>query len=226
MKKTKLNCDIVLRDNFISLMSNDKSVLHVGCTDSPYYEEAYKTNRLLHLKLLRCAKNLKGTDISLEGVKFLKSVNSNLDIDISDIMDPDCVGKYFGLYDLVVLSDVLEHLPNPGIALSNIAAIMSADSKLIITVPNSLALKASLRALVGIELVHQDHMCYYSFSTLSKILNTYSLYPENLFSYVGGGSSIFAKALNPIFHLVPWLADGIGIVASKNIISNQPIYSR
>jgi 2-polyprenyl-3-methyl-5-hydroxy-6-metoxy-1,4-benzoquinol methylase len=221
MIKFDVKCFFVNRDQYICNLSNGKSVLHLGCTDSPYHESAHNKNRLLHLKLINIASNLKGIDFSINGIQYLKSINSRLDLEFADITNVSIINTSNMHFDVLLFSDVIEHLSNPGLALNNISKLMNKSTILIITTPNSFSIKSFLRVIFRKELVHEDHTCYYSFPTLVKSLEIYSINVIKKFSYVGGGSSLLSKLIKPLFYLFPWLADGIGVVAVLNQSNNK-----
>ena len=64
--------------------------------------------------------------------------------------------------DIVLLSETIEHLANPGMALLGCKRFMGPDSRLCITTPNALSLKLTLRAIFGIESSSPNHLLMFS----------------------------------------------------------------
>jgi SAM-dependent methyltransferase len=77
-------------------------------------------------------------------------------------------------FDVVVLSEVLEHLPYPDITLAEAARICRPNGKLIGSVPNAVRLKNRLRFLSGgpVEL-DRTHLHHYSTDSLKRALEKY-----------------------------------------------------
>ena len=54
--------NLVQRLDLIKEMCSGKRVLHLGCTDYPYTEDAIKNEMLLHFELEKITANLWGID--------------------------------------------------------------------------------------------------------------------------------------------------------------------
>lgn len=104
---------------------NVKTVLDVGCGTGHFLSELHK----LHPSL-----KLYGSDFSEESVKISKNALPNAEFFILDVYNitPDFNEKY----DLVICSEVLEHLLQPEEALKNIFSLLSENGKLVLAVPN------------------------------------------------------------------------------------------
>jgi 2-polyprenyl-3-methyl-5-hydroxy-6-metoxy-1,4-benzoquinol methylase len=147
-------------DWFLDLC-RDRSVLHVGCVNSPFVEHG-KTE---HAKFASVASQIDGCDIDIEGLCQLKEV---------------VAGRYFSKlqevieagfeYDIVVASNVLEHVANPATFLSQLFRVPA--SEILIVVPNALTFKGEYDPDIGAfrEWVHRDHLCWYSPYTLLQTI--------------------------------------------------------
>ncbi len=109
--------------------------------------------------LRRVASHIVGMDNSIEMVELLKTECNLDDILIGDIEKPADYPKAH--FDIVVAGEIFEHLSNPGRALEALRASVSPNAKLVITVPNAYSLKGFLRAIVGHELIHPDHVLHH-----------------------------------------------------------------
>ncbi len=85
------------------------------------------------------------------------SENHNFECDLSDIPKPD------NSYDVVVLTQVLEHVPSPKDVLSEINRILKKDGRLLISVP--------LNGPLHGEPWHFYHFTHYGISELAKSCN-------------------------------------------------------
>jgi 2-polyprenyl-3-methyl-5-hydroxy-6-metoxy-1,4-benzoquinol methylase len=147
-------------DWFLDLC-RDRSVLHVGCVNSPFVEHGKSE----HAKFASVASRVDGCDIDIEGLRQLKEV---------------VAGRYFGTlqeviaaelaYDVVVASNVLEHVANPATFLSQLFQVPAAE--ILIVVPNAMTFKGEYDPDLGTfrEWVHRDHLCWYSPYTLLQTI--------------------------------------------------------
>ena len=176
------NC-LIDRDSTIVHECRGKSVLHVGACDAPFEFDKGKAGNLLHQKVRAVARRTLGVDVDASAIAALRAfgVDDILMVDITNDSD-SLSGETF---DVVLCCDVIEHVRSPGPLLQACRRHMSSDGVLIVTTINATALKPALRALVGKEAVHNDHVAYYSFSTLGKLLTMEELNPSKfgVFSY-------------------------------------------
>jgi 2-polyprenyl-3-methyl-5-hydroxy-6-metoxy-1,4-benzoquinol methylase len=157
------------RYRFIIERCQDARVLHIGCADAPYHRESLMKQIWLHDDLVAVADTCVGLDIDEAAVDHLRRERPNLDFVVGD------VNKLLTLFqeerfDVVVLSEVLEHLEEPGRALRSIATVLRPRGRLIITVPNGLAIRRGLTSLVGHETIHPDHVAWYSKKAIVQLL--------------------------------------------------------
>jgi SAM-dependent methyltransferase len=102
-------------------------------------------------------------------------------------------------FDVVVLSEVLEHLPYPEITLSEIARICRPGGKLVGSVPNGARLRNRLRFLLGGEVdLDRTHLRHFSprslTATLDRFFERTRVIPVSG-RYVGLSQNLFAGYL-------------------------------
>lgn len=133
------------RKRYLIEKSKDKVVLDIGCTG--------------HIsKAIRAvAKKYYGVDKSNGGDWAVVDIDHR----------PDMMPKYEDV-EIVVLSEVLEHLANPGYFLLALKE-MYAGKTIYITVPNAGAYVVK----DDCEIVNKDHVCWYSYTTLHNLLTRY-----------------------------------------------------
>jgi len=142
---------------------NEQKVLHIGCTDFPYFDPENN----LHITMSKHAKTLHGMDIDVEGMEVLKKY---------------CGGEFFSdlkeineKYDLVIATETIEHVPNIQLFLEQINSVDA--STYIISGPNSFYkhFKNELKSNGKFsELVHHDHNCWFSPYTLKNCIQKYT----------------------------------------------------
>jgi len=194
----------------------DKRVLHIGCSDWPDTEEKIKDKTLLHQYLADFAKELYGMDYSQESVDIMQKsgIKNVFKGDIYHLHnDINFIDKKF---DVLVISEVVEHLLNPGLALGSIKEYIlktNPNCEVIFTVPNYHNFFFSfLSGLRGKEIVHPDHKFYFSYRTFRNLLENYNFKVNDFyFATYGQGiatlkGKILSKTILPFFQFTaPYL---------------------
>ncbi|HEY0464684.1 MAG TPA: hypothetical protein VGC79_10760 [Polyangiaceae bacterium] len=137
-----------------------RSVLHVGCCDVPFFDA--ETN--LHLALAPHTDRLDGLDVSEEGIEVLRR---HVD------------GEYFTnaarvtrQYDLLLAPEVIEHTENPQQFLSDLFSVRA--SQYLISAPHFQWYEQTRsEGSVFHEKVHPDHRAWYSPYTLLRSLRAF-----------------------------------------------------
>jgi 2-polyprenyl-3-methyl-5-hydroxy-6-metoxy-1,4-benzoquinol methylase len=209
--------ELVDRVQYLTQLCAGKKVLHLGAADAPITEDSLKQDRLLHTHLAKTASHIVGLDMDTSMINFLSKnhgINSIKSGNIEKIEDYPNES-----FDVIIAGEILEHLNNPGNALECIYKISDANSKLVITVPNTYSLKGFIRAIAKHELIHPDHVLHHSPHTLKALLKRYCFSIDTYFSYVNGGTGIVASIANIFLKFNPQLSEGIGVVCSiKNTV--------
>jgi len=190
------------RIEFILQACTGKSVLHLGCADWPFTENRAKKDTFLHRMITKVSSNTVGVDINGRAIEIMKSygIDNVIAIDAETSLNKS-VG---GTYDVIVAGEILEHVLNPGLLLESIKKVMRRDSILILTTPNFCPIKRIPRLLFRIEEVHPDHLYYFSYSTLSKLLQL-SGYEIVDFYVHWWDVGIISKTVNKVFRRIPFL---------------------
>ncbi|MCW5858759.1 MAG: methyltransferase domain-containing protein [Caldilineales bacterium] len=144
--------------------SRGKRVLHVGCVDAGLLHERFARGELMHQKLSAVASELWGVDVDAAGIAFLQEQGFG-NLLAGDICEPETLRQLRDRpFDLIIASEVVEHLANPGAFLESARQIMRpGHTELIVTVPNAFKVEALLWMLRGVELVHPDHNYWFSY---------------------------------------------------------------
>jgi predicted SAM-dependent methyltransferase len=165
---------VVDRLQIINELIKNKVVLHLGFTDSPFTEKKYYENSLFHMQISSICKRIVGIDLDQSGVEFLKSkgVEDIYTCNLYDLTEHKELFK--DKFDYILFSEVIEHLPNAGLALERIKEFIlntNPKTKLIITTPNIHNFTFRFTdAFQNIERVHPDHYYYFSYRTLSNLI--------------------------------------------------------
>ena len=130
---------VIGRMDFVIDRCKGKRVLHLGCVDEGLTQERIKSGSLLHTRLMSVAKEVLGVDISAEGIKLLREDGID-NLVVGNIEQLDQIEELKQQnFDIILLTEVLEHLNNPGLFLQSVKKkLFSPDTVMIITVPNGL----------------------------------------------------------------------------------------
>jgi hypothetical protein len=129
--------------------ARDKRILDIGCTGE------------LSAAIAEVASEYYGVD---------KTDNPGFDnyyqVDLDDVYNhyewPPLDG-----FDYVIVSEVIEHLSNPGYFLS---LLKSYECPIILTAPNGLSSVGQYYIRRGIEHINRDHVAWYSWYTLKNLI--------------------------------------------------------
>ncbi|MEO0532742.1 MAG: class I SAM-dependent methyltransferase [Cyanobacteria bacterium P01_A01_bin.123] len=209
------------RDAFILAKCKDKKILHVGCTDHPFFEINLLEGNLLHQKVASIdTQKLVGIDVAGDDVYRMQSLNYDVRLVNAESMASDLRSERF---DIVLLADVIEHIQNPGIVIRESMQLLEQDGKIIISVPNAFGIIRFLKSFFRYEQVHPDHICYYSFATLETLADRMGLevIEINWYQFEARDKRLIVKisaSLERVFtRFFPWQAEGcIALLKKKN----------
>jgi 2-polyprenyl-3-methyl-5-hydroxy-6-metoxy-1,4-benzoquinol methylase len=165
--------ELVQRVEYLKQLCKGKKVLHLGCTNYPYTEQSLEHNSLLHLELKEISSELWGFDFDQRGLDILVSQGIK-NLHLADLEKLENV-NLDQTFDVIIAGEMIEHLSNPGLFLNGIKRFMNQNTNLVITTINAYSgMRYAIYALRGKrglnEPVHQDHVAYYSYSTLKLIV--------------------------------------------------------
>jgi len=99
-------------------------ILEVGCAEGGFV-------KVLNEKGIK----IKGLELEQSRVDIANEKAPELDIIQADITDPELVNKLGATYDLIVMRDVIEHVPNRDTAFQNLNNLLNDNGYLFITFP-------------------------------------------------------------------------------------------
>jgi 2-polyprenyl-3-methyl-5-hydroxy-6-metoxy-1,4-benzoquinol methylase len=177
---------LIQRVDYLKAVCRGKTVLHLGCSDYPYTADRVKKGSLLHLVLQDIAAELWGMDSDPAGLEALRSLGAKnlVHADLEEL-DKAVIDRRF---DIILAGEVIEHLSNPGLFLRGIRRFMDQGTTLVLTTINAYGgLRMVIYALRGrggvSEPVHPDHVAYYSYATLSRLIEKEGLHVRKTHFY-------------------------------------------
>lgn len=138
---------------YILSRAEGRTVLNVGAAGGIATYLPDGRDLWLHAKLGAVARELVGIDIDTDAIAY--AARHGEEIVVADCEDMD-LGRRF---EVIVLSDVIEHLDRPGQALQVLMRHLEPGGRLILTTPNPTYAGTLLRALLnrGLNIYH-DHV--------------------------------------------------------------------
>jgi 2-polyprenyl-3-methyl-5-hydroxy-6-metoxy-1,4-benzoquinol methylase len=233
---------IVHREKFLVEAAQGKRTMHLGCVDSGLLETRLEKDDLLHARLARSSSDLWGMDLDAAGIERLRSLGyRNLIVGSAEEPPPNVPR---GAFDVIIAGELIEHVLNVGRFLRESAELLRPGGQFIITTPNAFRFTNRLPLFFGFELVHPDHVAWFSPITLRRAAEMAGLSVKALFVYSGGANVRLENTSNPaewlgralyngfmwIAHpvatrLFPYLADGLVLVAERSS-SDQTVSQR
>jgi ubiquinone/menaquinone biosynthesis C-methylase UbiE len=219
------NFELVQRVEFIKKACVGRKVLHLGCTDYPFTEQAIENEMLLHFELEKVAGELYGFDFDQKGIDVLEKAGGK-NLYRADLEKLENV-PLEETFDVIIAGEMIEHLSNPGLFLRGIQRFMDEKTNLLITTINAYsAMRFMIYGLRGKkganEPVHPDHVAYYSYKTLNLVLEREKLkLNEFVFYDVGPEHRQFNRWFYNLFNDIcvkfsPQLSDGVIAVCQIN----------
>lgn len=213
----------IQRVDFIKEACRGKKVLHLGCTNYPYTDDAIANNMLLHFELEKIASELYGFDFDKAGLDIIERAGAKnvFEADLEQLQNV----VLDETFDVIIGGEMIEHLSNPGLFLSGIKRFMRPDTQLVITTINAYcAMRFLIYGLRGKggknEPVHPDHVSYYSYTTLKLMLERHGFKMNEFHFYdIGIEHRPFSRWFYNMFNdicvsISPQLSDGVIAVAS------------
>lgn len=167
VQQLRVGCELVGRPRVEVLrqICQGRRVLHVGCADWPITD----VQACLHVQLDPVCAQLDGFDVHPEAFEQLQ---------------PHVRGRFFsrwedidGCYDLILVPEVLEHVPDVQGFLQQLDRIDAPH--VLLTVPDasqcaSRHFEYLAEGETFVEVVHPDHNCWYSPYTLANVVRKYT----------------------------------------------------
>ncbi|MBN1874332.1 MAG: methyltransferase domain-containing protein, partial [Anaerolineae bacterium] len=172
------------RQTTILAYCQNKRVLHLGCVDAGLLHARFQDEVLMHQKLAAVASELWGVDVDEECIDFLRE-HGFQNLMVGDI----CQLEQTALlreknFDVIVASEVLEHVNNPGQFLDTVRALMSLpEAQFIVSVPNAFRIDNLLWMFRKTEYIHPDHNYWFSYYTITNLLNKNGFDIQKVYAY-------------------------------------------
>jgi len=142
--------------SLLTPLARNKTVLNIGAAGNVEYYLDGRRDLWMHDRLKSSASEVVGLDLDEESVAFANARGEALVLGNCETVR---LGRKF---DLVVFSEVIEHVNAPVAAVDNLMRHLNPGGRLFITTPNPTYYGTILRALLNRSLsVYYDHVTSY-----------------------------------------------------------------
>jgi 2-polyprenyl-3-methyl-5-hydroxy-6-metoxy-1,4-benzoquinol methylase len=151
---------------FLERYVSGKAILDLGCTNTRPTGRIDGPAEGLHAWLSKRATSVLGVDLDPKGVKEL--VDAGFDVQVGNAEELS-IGRQF---DCIVAAEIIEHLTNPGMALTAWRSHLKPGGTLLITTCNPFYIKQFWKVLRhNRPQVHGQHTAWFDPITLSCLLD-------------------------------------------------------
>lgn len=159
---------------YLSKILQNKSVIHLGCTDHlECIDDKIKNNVWMHKIITSVSNKCVGLDINGEAINYLKKNYEN-EVFVQNIYEADITSSFLKDHEItaeyLLLGEILEHISNPCDFIKEIIQKNRNNiDKIIITVPNMYNIYTKIFSWFNIEEINTDHKYWFSPFTLWKV---------------------------------------------------------
>jgi len=162
----------VNKEHKILDLCKGKNVLNVGCVGQ---DKFYESENWQHRKIEKVSNQTIGVDIQKEGILKLRDLGYNVVLDT----ELDALNEKF---DVIVMSDVIEHVNNPYEFLSFYADYLSEEGKMLVSTPNAFHFARFIWILLWKNYsVNEEHTLWYCPLTFSELISRTKLQINDLY---------------------------------------------
>jgi SAM-dependent methyltransferase len=218
------------RIEYLTFLARGRRVIHVGFAGETRasMSELLSRSTWLHGQLAGSASTLIGIDLDAAGVERARALG--LEAFAADASDPAALAPLaLAPVELVIVGEVIEHVEHPGRLLDAMHDLVTTGGLLAITTPNAASLLNPLAAMARVELTNPDHVAFYSWYTLTNLLQRHGWSVREVVTYhfpfadeawTGGGKATLARAMVRLQTLLsriwPYLDFGLVAVAEAS----------
>lgn len=160
----------VRRLDFLAQQVHGKRVFDLGALDETAVDAKRDSGQWLHARLCSSAASVVGIDNSAALPEEGLTTDNGGRIIRGDIFDLSPVIARYGVPDVIVAGELIEHLPDTTLFLRSLAE--NTDLKgveLIFSTPNACCWHNWFVGIAGRESMHKDHLQVYSYKTLRTL---------------------------------------------------------
>ena len=160
------------KDAIIISKCRNKNVLDVGCAGQ---DRNFESKEWLHNRIRCVAREIHGVDILKSEIKKLSAMGYS-------IFHIDELASLNNKYEVIVMSDVIEHVNNPVSFLRTYSQCLVDDGEMIVSTPNSNRARNFIHILISNNYaINFEHTMWLCPKTFLEIIERSGLYPTEFY---------------------------------------------
>lgn len=174
--------EIIGKMEYIQGLIEGKKVIDIGFADHyDLIDARIKSNDWVHARFRKWSSRIIGVDVDPRAVDYVREKFGLTDVFCHDITSAERPQPILqDNWDYLILSEVLEHIPDPALFLKRIRENYGSHIKrMIITVPNAFGLITLRSVFNRIERINSDHKFWFTPYTLSRVVTAAGLEVED-----------------------------------------------
>lgn len=216
---------LVERKSEIVRYSNGKTVLSIGM--GGYVYDPAKTDKwvgrgltqTVHAKVSEVSVNLVGLDINPTAIEAMRKLVPGV-YHVGDITEKGMYKKIGQKFNLILFTEVIEHLDCFRDALTNMRSMLTSEGEILITTVNAFCFERIGKMFFRYESVHDEHTSYFSYLTMRRLLamngfeiTKFCFYNQTRDTFDSFVERLGYYAMLGVSTLFPQFAEGIFVVA-------------
>ena len=150
----------------------NKRVLDVGCVGQ---DKAFTSDEWLHSYIRKHASVCHGVDIEVEQFSEIKKLGY-------EIFIPKELEKLNLKYDIVLISDVIEHVDDPVGFIRYYGKFLENDGRMILSTPNSNAIRNFIQILINNRYsINPQHTCWFCPVSFLEVIDRAGFKPVDFY---------------------------------------------
>jgi cyclopropane fatty-acyl-phospholipid synthase-like methyltransferase len=156
----------IIKDDFLLSLCKGKKILDVGCIGQ---DREFTSQQWLHNKVKNVAASIDGVDIIEDQIIALRLLGYSM-FNIDELKEKN------DRYDMVLMSDVIEHVDNPVEFLRFYSMFLKPDGLMFVSTPNSNRANNFINILFNNNYsVNPEHVFWFCPRTLCEVTDRASL---------------------------------------------------
>ncbi len=219
----------VIRTDHVQKYVSKKNILHIGVGGAIIdYDLKRKflgsdISNWFHSRISAVANSVTTLELEQDNIDKFKKIIPGIYIK-GDITDPNITDQFSERYELIVFTEILEHIDCFRSALQNMRRLLQPGGQVIITTPNAYNIYSFLKMMFRYEANHKEHTAYFSYLTIKRLLemNGFQICEFN-FCY-DNPKSVYKRSIKYVQNILfPQYSQGIFVVAELQGKQHRPI---
>lgn len=199
-----------------------KDILHIGVggaiTDLDLKDKFLQSDvsNWFHSKISRTAKSITTLDLEQDNLDKFEKIIPGEYIQ-GDITDPSVVDKFSGKFELIVFTEIIEHIDCFRTALQNMKQLLKPGGQILISTVNTYNIFSFIKMFFWYESNHIEHTSYFSYLTIKQLFRMNQLKIDEFYFAHDYPKKFLVRMVKYFFYkLTPQYSQGLLVIASAD----------